>query len=313
MSHRWWSLLRVSWLAIAVALLSPISPLLLVGVPLALLLLAFRPSDLLSLGLAAAILVLSFGGFPGSARPMWLAERAWSLLIGGAFVGVSVLWGRRGLLFRSTTAVAVAASMVAALAIVRPSRLAELDWWMTSEIHHAATLAYTAVSSIVGAEPWLERFGTVMYEWVGFQQAVYPAFLALASLAALGVAWFVASRLRGGQPAIGELREFRFSDHLVWVLVAGMVLLVAPAGQLAFRLGENATLFMGALYLLRGIAVLVWVAATFISSAWTAALWALLALLFYPIVGGTALVLGLSDTWLDLRSRLRRGGFANGR
>jgi hypothetical protein len=80
---------------------------------------------------------------------------------------------------------------------------------------------------------------------------------------------------------------------------------------MAFRVGENATLFMGGLYLLRGAAILLWIGAAAATSIWSGVLLSLAALLLYPVVLGTALVLGLSDTWIDLRARLSRARAAD--
>jgi hypothetical protein len=120
------------------------------------------------------------------------------------------------------------------------------------------------------------------------------------------VAWFGFDRLSGRFRTPGPIREFRFSDHLIWLLIGGLALVVLPLGTLAFRVGENAALFMGGLYLLRGAAILLWIGAMAATSLWSAVLLAIAALFLYPVVLGTALVLGLSDTWLDLRSRLSR-------
>ena len=98
-----------------------------------------------------------------------------------------------------------------------------------------------------------------MAGWVTFQQDTYPAFLSLATLAGLSVAWFLAFRQRGA--SLAPLREFRFTEHLVWLLIGGLMLLVLPVGTAAFRLGENATVFVGSLYLLRGVAILIWIGA----------------------------------------------------
>ncbi len=130
----------------------------------------------------------------------------------------------------------------------------------------------------------------------------------MASLAALGVSGYVLGRLSSGYGGLGPLREFRFADQLVWLLVGGLLLLVLPLGSAAFRVGENAAVFMGLLYLLRGLAIMIWVGAAVLTCAWSGWLLALAGLLLYPVVAGTALVLGLSDTWLDLRGRLSRAG-----
>lgn len=145
-----------------------------------------------------------------------------------------------------------------------------------------------------------------MAGWVTFQQATYPAFLALATVAGLSIAWFIAFRDRGS--VLAPIREFRFTEHLVWLLVGGLLLLLLPVGTVAFRLGENATLFMGSLYLLRGVAILIWIGAMAVTSAWSALFWLLAAILLYPVAAGVALVLGLTDTWIDIRSRLAKAG-----
>ena len=60
---------------------------------------------------------------------------------------------------------------------------------------------------------------------------------------------------------------------------------------------------MGGLYVLRGVALLAWIAPAAAVSTWSGLLLTMAALLFYPILVGFALVLGVSDTWLHLRKR----------
>ncbi len=308
MTLRGWAFLRATWLVLAVVFLSPVNPFVLVGVPLALLLLAFCSREIPAILLAAALLAFAFMGAPESGRTIWIAERGWALLLGGAFV-IATLWRPRDrVISRSIYTLATVFGLLAVYATLRPSLLVELDWWVAAELRNAAGRAYDMLSSISTAsgQTWAERVGHTLYEWADVQASVYPAFLALASVAALEVGWYVVCRFWGARVTLGPLREFRFSDQLVWVLVLGLALLVLPVGEFAGRVGENATLFMGALYLVRGVAVLVWVAAATITSAWTAALWGLFVIVLYPVVAGAAVAIGLSDTWLDLRGRLRR-------
>ena len=71
-------------------MLSPVGPLWLVFVPFALLLLAFRSNDWVSVAVAAIVLGLCFAG----SRPdgmEWYVPRAWSLIVGGTFVAATVL------------------------------------------------------------------------------------------------------------------------------------------------------------------------------------------------------------------------------
>jgi hypothetical protein len=315
MSERGWTLARAGLLIGAVALLSPISPVLLVFVPLALLLVAFRSRDWMAVAVAVVILAMTFGDAgTRSGEVGWLVQRGWALILGGAFVAATAVTSRAGLFRRSLMAVALALGTVVVLGSIRPALLVELDWWMSGEIRQAATVANDFLASFPGSgdEAVRVQFAEAVYGWMGFQQQVYPAFLALSSLAALGVAWFAFGRLSGVMDAIAPLRDFRFSDQLVWLLVGGLALLVLPLGGFAFRVGENAALFMAMLYLLRGIGIMIWVGAAVLTSAWAGWLLTLAAVLLYPVAAGTAFVLGLSDTWLDLRGRLARAGTENG-
>lgn len=301
MSGRAWGLLRATGLVLAVVLISPLSPLVLVCLPLAVCLLAFHPRNVTAVVLAVVILWLTFSGITGAPSPLWYAERAWALLLAGGFLLVGLTIPERGVLVRSLGGVAAAFGGIAVLAAVRPGRVSELDWWVGSQLEKAASAAWEwlAPESVAGLGGTLEQV-------VQIQKLLYPAFLALASLASLGIAWYVVTRFAGRVEGLGRFRDFRFSDQLVWLLIVGLLLFLLPTGELAERLGENALVFMGGLYLLRGVAILLWMGAALVTSAWAAVLWAVAALLLYPIVAGAALLLGLSDTWLDLRRRLRR-------
>jgi hypothetical protein len=289
-------------LLLAVISLSPVSPLLLVLIPLALLLLAFHGRSYITLAAAITILVLAFQGW-ADAETGWFAGRAWALIAGGAFVAAALLKARISLLSRALLAVGASVGLTVGLALVRPELAGQLDWWFASEIRRAAAAAWEILNALSGDDRQaLIALEGAMARWVDFQQDAYPAFLSLATIAALSVAWFLAFRGQGA--SLAPLREFRFADHLVWLLVAGLALLMLPVGTVAFRVGENATLFMGVLYLLRGVAILVWIGAMAMTSVWSAAFWFLAALLLYPVAAGVALLLGLSDTWIDIRRRL---------
>lgn len=300
MSPRSGGLVRAIALAIAVVLLAPLSPVVLVCVPTGVVLLAAGPRRPGALLVAVAFLLVAFLG-GGEPTPLWYAERAWALLVAGAFV----IWGAfapgRGLLARSAAAVATAFGLVGAVGALRPRLLAEIDWWIAAQLDRAALAAYQWFR--VGGDAWT-TVAEAVRGVVELQTVLYPALLGLGTLCALGVASYVSDRLAGSQGALAPLREFRFSDRLVWLLVAGLLLFVLPIGQWATRVGENVMAFMGGLYLLRGAAVLTWLGAAVATSGWSTALLLLAAVLFYPVALGAALVMGLSDTWLDLRSRL---------
>jgi hypothetical protein len=130
-----------------------------------------------------------------------------------------------------------------------------------------------------------------------------PALLALESLAALALAWELfhyISRTRIGEP-LRPVRDFRFSDQLVWGLIVGVTLIVAPTPDPWRMIGLNLALFFGALYAVRGLGVLVWFLETRRASASAVVALAVTAsLLSAPAAVGLGL-LGLGDSWLDWR------------
>lgn len=303
MSARAWALLRALALGAVVMALSPLSPLVLVLVPMAVQLLAFRRGDRWGLALALFVLVVAFAGLvQGRQEPMWYVGRGWALLLGGGFALASVRDKDRDLVTRGLQAMAAALAVVGLATLVRHGLLAELDWRMGQELGRAADLASGWIANEQG--PVARELGSAIDRMLTWEVRLYPGFLALASLAALGVGSYVGARLGGREEALRPVREFRFSDHLVWVVVTGLVLFLAPLGDVASRAGENLLVLMSGLYLLRGTGVLLWVAGAAISSGWMAAAWAAVALLLYPVAFAAALVLGLGDTWLDLRRRL---------
>ena len=106
----------------------------------------------------------------------------------------------------------------------------------------------------------------------------------------------------GDDQGLLPLREFRFNDHLVWLFVGGLVL-VLMGGEGLDRAGSNAVVFMSGLYALRGAAVVAFFGA---GKSLLSVVFLVLALLFvWPVVAIGALVIGLGDTWLDLRARAR--------
>jgi hypothetical protein len=129
---------------------------------------------------------------------------------------------------------------------------------------------------------------------------VFPALLGLASLAALGTAWWLYLRLnRSREAGLGPITEFRFNDQLIWVLILGFVGLLGFSGFVE-RLGINAVVFMGVLYALRGLAVafaLMGGPSFLFSVALVVAF-----ILGAPLLLAGAFVFGLGDTWLNFRA-----------
>lgn len=313
MSARRWALVRAVVLSVVAVLLSPVSPLVLVTVCMAVLLLAHRTGDVRALALAVLVLVLAFTGTDGSDASLWYAERGWALLAAGGFVLAGPAGLGTGVLRRGLAGLAAAAAALGVSAVVDPGLPGRLDWRLSSRIHDAALSAQGWVGGLESSALFGGDLSRALFEWAGVQAEIYPAMLALATLAALGVGWYVVGRFAGRAEALPALRDFRFGDGLVWVLVLGLAALLWPAaGETWSRLGGNAALFMACLYLMRGVGILIWVAGATLGSAWSAALWGAAALLLYPVAGGLALLLGLSDTWLDVRGRLARASGGGG-
>lgn len=272
------------------------------------------------IALAAGLVV-----WDGPSRSSYTAlQCGWALVLTASFglVCAASPWTTR-FLARALTALALTVTLAGALtlashnaigAVSRSVRVdaaerpnAALAW-----VQHTASTAewrdWTATSregsAFATAEQALDDvLSTLPADAITF----YPALLALESLVALALAWAVyqrISRTRIGEP-LGRLADFRFSDQLVWGLIAGALLTLLSGKGSGPAWGLNLVLFFGALYALRGLAVLVWyLQAMRVSAPAVAALALLGALLSAPTVVGLGLI-GLSDSWADWRTRWR--------
>jgi len=162
------------------------------------------------------------------------------------------------------------------------------------------------MTALGGPESVPAELADAVYRTAEIQGLVFPALVGLSSMAALGVAWWVYVRLaRESDQGLRPLSEFRFNDQLVWIFIGGLLLVLLGSGQALDRAGTNAVVFMGALYALRGAAVLVFLSGGL--SMVGAALVAVAMLFVAPVILTGTLVVGLSDTWFDLRERARAG------
>jgi hypothetical protein len=104
---------------------------------------------------------------------------------------------------------------------------------------------------------------------------------------------------------LGALKEFRFNDQLVWILILGLLAVLGSSGLIA-RFGTNAVVFMGTLYALRGVAVVLFLTGGF--SLFGGILLLVGFFLVAPFFLFGAFIIGLGDTWLDLRTRAGGSG-----
>jgi hypothetical protein len=136
---------------------------------------------------------------------------------------------------------------------------------------------------------------------------VFPALVALSTLASMGVAWWLHLRIAvRSDRGLAPVREFRFADPLIWLLIVGAGLVLTAQWSDGWgRAGTNLVAFMGALYVLRGLGVLLFLLGGV--SITGGLMFALALLLAGPVLLGGALVIGMGDSWLDLRARARAG------
>jgi hypothetical protein len=256
--------------------------------------------------------------------------RGWTLLLAGAF-GIACLVGpNRSFFTRALTAVGAALGFALILPLVTPVTLSGAGSAITSEFsrRNAEFLQFVNGQITASGSPWqawVEKMPSLagMPEQAATQleaisrvgHLMFPALLALESLAALALAWAMYHRLsrqRVGAP-LSPLREFRFNDQFVWGLIVGLIILVVPGLGSMRGLGANLVLFFGALYAMRGLGVLAWFMSpgTFATSLVAGSVLVLvpvvnvIAILGFMTLGVTALGLGVGDTWADWRNRAR--------
>ncbi len=279
--------------------LSVLNPGVLVAVPFAFLVLARPEKGWVPTAISVLALILVFGGEPTSG--IWYLERGWALLLAGWFLAVTLRWPREPFLPRSLGALAGSVLAVALLFWVRPGDWLVVDWMVTSRMEEGMSAALEAARITMGSGAVPGAFEERILEAMSVQTRIFPALLCLGSLSGLGLAWWIFQRMtRNGDESLKPLREFRFNDQLIWVLIVGLLVLLGTSG-LAARLGTNAVVFMGALYALRGIAVVLFLSGgiSFLSGF----LFVLAMVFVAPLIIGGAFIIGLGDTWLDLRTR----------
>jgi hypothetical protein len=269
------------------------------------LLLAQRPGRPWVLVFAGGVLAWSLLLFPAS-NAYGLITRGWALLVGGLFVAAAVLWPRWSFLHRGLAALAAAVAVVGA-GLALSGSWSAVDSLVGDFFRSSVLLAADRMAELRPTSALATDMRGSMERVIELRAALFPALLGLQSLAALGLAWWAFVRMGGAaadaavQP-LRPLREFRFHDQLIWVVIAGLLLVLLPLGSEAARAAQNVLVFMGALYALRGVAVFVFLAGR-TPSILPVILGALAAVFLYPLVVTAAVLVGLGDTWLDVRGR----------
>jgi len=284
---------------LAYLLLAP--PVLLFG-PLAGLLLLSRPTTarewlwLLATGAWSILWLNQPGGLAGQ------FARAEAVLITGSFLALT-LWRPSARFSRALTATALGA-----VALVVWMWYFGVDWPAVREAVEQELWRYNRdfmvrleqVSPSTTDSTLLDEMSAT----VRTIALLYPALLALASMAGVSLAWVWHRRIarRPLGPAPAGFSAFQFSDQLVWGWVIGLGLCLMPLPSVWRSVGANLLLVWAVLYAARGLAVFS-VGSRRVPAPVIAAL-SLVAMLLLPFVVGGLTLLGLADTWLDFRRRL---------
>lgn len=257
-------------------------------------------------------------------------SRGWSLVLAGSFGLVCLFGARRTFLPRALIALMVSIALALMMSAIGPVSGSHMSQAVREEIGRRNSETMGTLNAFIGEHPkeWSQLVARVpqlselssetekqLSILAGLGQSLYPSLLAIESMMALAIAWAMYHRLSRARlgPPLGQLREFRFNDQLVWGLIVGLTILFLPTLSAVRVVGRNLLVFFGAMYALRGLGVLSWfmapgalaVTATVgFAMFWVPFLNAVAALgfLFLAIA---AFGLGLGDTWADWRSRAR--------
>lgn len=290
-------------LTLAVLLLSVFDALAMVLLPLAILFVALpanRRAGWIAAGISLWLVALLLSG-----GTLSLLARAWAFVLGAAYLAVTLAKPDWDVISRALSAAAFAL-VVGALGLVMTGQGAEVDGAIRSHFENISAVTVNDIESRLPDAAWVTELRNATARISELQIEMFPALLGLQSLAALAlVSWWTRrlGRSESGAFELAPLREFRFNDQLIWVLILAIIVVLLPVGELGVRIGANILVFMGALYALRGLAIFVFLAASS-RSILTVGLGVLALILLYPVAFTAALLMGVGDTWLDVRRRV---------
>lgn len=250
-----------------------------------------------------AILVAMMVVILGPRNGTWFIERGWALTVGGAFAAATIWRPDLRLLTRGMLAVGCAVLLTGVFTLVRSGAWEAIDWAVSDHLLAAYADTINLLSMTRGGEPVSSALVSALYRTAEMQISVFPALVALESMAGIGVAWWLYVRLlRDEEGGLAPVRGFRFNDHLIWLMLGGLLLMAVRSSDVVTRIGANLAVFMGALYALRGMGVVLFVSGGL--SLFGYAMFAIGLLLAPPVVIGFTVLFGIADTWLDLRERV---------
>ncbi|MGH7622955.1 MAG: DUF2232 domain-containing protein, partial [Gemmatimonadaceae bacterium] len=227
----------------------------------------------LAIAWVAIAVLLTVQSTAGAASPdggaFYNLSRGWSLLLAGAFGLVCLFADERPMFPRALVALGITLVLAGVMSMLGPVTLSHAAGTVAQEYARRNAETMATISGVIQSHqkewqdltskvPQLSQLPTETQKELSlisqFGYAVFPALLALESLAALALAWATYHRLgraRLGAP-LRPLREFRFNDQFVWGLIVGLTVLLLPTLTTLRGAGKNLLMFFGALYAMRG-------------------------------------------------------------
>ncbi len=245
----------------------------------------------------------------------WLAQvgelpdqviRAATLLTAAVFV-LTTRYFTVPVTHRAVVAVGVATLAVGGLLFALGSSWAELRWWVAHETSRSTRLISQLLwmaaqdgSSAAG------EMAALLGETIQYAADYFPAILALQLTAGLAISTAIYVRVAETPhgPGLGRLADFRFSHYFGWLAIPPLVVLLLPSLEPAQLAALNVLIVMGALYALRGVAVVVFgLHLLGAATGFIAAVVIFGAFLILPVAVAGAILLGVVDSGMDLRRR----------
>lgn len=260
--------------------------------------------------MAAGMLALAIWSISGSRDGFGRFEGAWvCLLAGGTAIALALRPPSRSrLVGTALLAVGVAAAAGVIIIALTPFSWRELRWLTERHFGMQARMVLelmnNVLSSTEGGPDVLAALEVTLNEMVALVGLVLPGLVLLQSMAALAAGWALyrwIARHPEGEP-LPALREFRFSDQLIWGVVVTLIALVVPGLDALRDVGGNLAAFFGGLYVARGLGIVAALAgAAGMSGVFAALLASIVTVFLLPLVMFAALTLGVTDTWVDWR------------
>jgi hypothetical protein len=279
-----------------------------------------RPENVREWLWLAASAALSLVWILGSGGIADQAVNAMAVLMTGAFIAISAA-DRRPAFTRAAWSVLVAGGAITLWSQVWGIRWTDVElaltrqWWaFCRNLLVAAEFAEVSVSGRAFIERMADAGRPIAQ--------LFPARLIVSGILGLVVAaaWHQRITRRPFGHAVERLSTFRFTDHLIWLVILGVAVLIVPQvgifQTLADRspLGEmllytvsywtpvatNLLAVCGALYVARGAAVL----GRMLRPGPAIALAVIATMFLLPFALAGLAALGVADTWIDFRQRM---------